>query len=56
MQDIEKYKADKDNNDLSLNQKVRQQESDDADVLRLERINQRQKAAKSEVFKNIASE
>lgn len=52
-QDIEKYKADKDDNDLSLNEKVRQQESDDADALRLERINQRQKAAKLEAFKTL---
>ena len=52
-QDIEKYKADKDDNDLSLNEKVRQQESDDADTLRLDRINQRQKAAKLEAFKTL---
>ncbi|WP_186706827.1 carboxy terminal-processing peptidase, partial [Vibrio cyclitrophicus] len=45
-QDIEKYKADKDDNDLSLNEKVRKQEGDDVEALRLERINQRQKAAK----------
>jgi carboxyl-terminal processing protease len=52
-QDIEKYKADKDDNELSLNEKVRQQESDDAEALRLERINQRQKAADLELFKTL---
>ncbi len=50
-QDIEKYKADKDGKTFLVNEKVRQQESDDADVLRLERISQRQKAAKLNYLK-----
>ena len=52
-QDIEKYKADKDDNDLSLNEKVRKQEGDDVEALRLERINQRQKVAKLKAFKSL---
>ncbi|MCZ8500010.1 carboxy terminal-processing peptidase [Vibrio lentus] len=52
-QDIEKYKADKDDNDLSLNEKVRQQESDDADVSRPRAYQPTSKAAKLEVFKTL---
>ncbi len=42
-EDIEEYKANKDKNTLSLNEAVRQKESDEADEKRLARINQRQK-------------
>ena len=51
--DILKYKADKDDNKLSLSEKIRQQESDEADVLRLERINLRQKAAKEDLYATL---
>ncbi|WP_394250864.1 carboxy terminal-processing peptidase [Vibrio profundi] len=51
--DILKYKADKDDNKLSLSEKIRQQESDEADVLRLERINLRQKAAKEDLYASL---
>ncbi|WP_261817378.1 carboxy terminal-processing peptidase [Vibrio gallicus] len=40
--DIERYKQDKDNNELSLNRAVREQESNDREALNLKRINQRQ--------------
>ncbi|MDN3612813.1 carboxy terminal-processing peptidase [Vibrio gallaecicus] len=51
--DIAKFKADKDDNQLSLNEKVRKQESDDAETLRLERINLRQKANKLDAFASL---
>ncbi|EJL6398786.1 carboxy terminal-processing peptidase [Vibrio navarrensis] len=41
-EDIAKYKAEKDDNKLSLNEKVRKQESESAEKTRLDRINQRQ--------------
>lgn len=43
-EDIAKYKAEKDDNTISLNESVRKQESDKADELRLARINMRQVA------------
>ncbi len=43
-EDITKYKAEKDDKTLSLSEAARKQESDEADVRRLERVNQRQKA------------
>ncbi|PMH46495.1 C-terminal processing peptidase [Vibrio sp. 10N.286.49.B3] len=52
-QDIAKYKADKDDNTLSLNEAVRQKEADDADELRLSRINQRQKVLGEETFAQL---
>lgn len=52
-QDIAKYKAEKDDNTLSLNEKVRKQESDEADAQRLSRINQRQKAAGEETYQSL---
>ncbi|NAX41025.1 carboxy terminal-processing peptidase, partial [Vibrio sp. V26_P1S5P106] len=44
LQDIEKYKAEKDDNLLSLNEKKRKEEMEKADRQRLERINIRQKS------------
>ncbi|MGR5503109.1 carboxy terminal-processing peptidase [Vibrio sp. DNB22_10_4] len=44
-EDIAKYKAEKDDKTLSLSETARKQESDESDVRRLERVNQRQKAA-----------
>ena len=52
-QDIAKYKAEKDDNTLSLNEKVRVAESDKADKIRLERINLRQKSDKQEAYKSL---
>ncbi|EGA69613.1 carboxy-terminal protease [Vibrio sinaloensis DSM 21326] len=52
-EDIEKYKAEKDDNMLSLNEKTRKSESEQADVERLERINQRQKAKGESEFKSL---
>ncbi|RTZ16892.1 carboxy terminal-processing peptidase [Vibrio aquaticus] len=52
-EDIAKYKAEKDDNALSLNEKTRKAESDEADNLRLARINQRQKAAGEESYKSL---
>lgn len=52
-QDIDKYKQDKDNNALSLNEATREKEAADADALELSRINQRQKAAGKTLFKSI---
>ncbi len=52
-QDIAKYKAEKGDNSLSLNEKVRKQESETADEERLSRINQRQKAAGKEIYKSL---
>jgi len=51
--DIAKFKAEKDDNTLSLNEKVRKQESEAADAERLSRINQRQKAAGKPVYKSL---
>lgn len=52
-EDIARYKADKDITTISLNKAVREKESDDADVRRLERVNQRQKHLEKEEFKTI---
>ncbi|ELA4929803.1 carboxy terminal-processing peptidase [Vibrio vulnificus] len=52
-EDIAKYKAEKDDNTLSLNEKVRKQESEQADKQRLDRINQRQSLAGKEAFKTL---
>ncbi|MBR9875245.1 MAG: carboxy terminal-processing peptidase [Vibrionaceae bacterium] len=52
-EDIEKYRQDKDNNLLSLNEKVRKAEQDSEDKLRLERINERQALLGKKVFKSL---
>ncbi|WP_260258502.1 carboxy terminal-processing peptidase [Vibrio intestinalis] len=52
-QDIERYKAEKEDNSISLNEKERQKMSDEADELRLTRINERQKAQQLEPFKSL---
>ncbi|WGY46933.1 carboxy terminal-processing peptidase [Vibrio sp. ABG19] len=52
-QDIAKYKAEKDDNSLSLNEKVRKQESEQADQERLDRINVRQKALGKPEYKKL---
>ncbi|KLN65863.1 carboxy terminal-processing peptidase [Vibrio sp. VPAP30] len=52
-EDIAKYKAEKDDNTLSLNKKTRQAESEQADKRRLVRINERQKAQGKELFKSL---
>ncbi|MGD8111816.1 carboxy terminal-processing peptidase [Vibrio sp. TRT 17S01] len=52
-EDIKRYKAEKDDNMLSLNEKMRKEESDKADDERLERINQRQKAQGLKAFKTL---
>jgi carboxyl-terminal processing protease len=52
-EDIERYKAEKDDNSLSLNEKVRQAESDESDLKRLKRINLRQQALGEESFKDL---
>ncbi|MEF1307786.1 carboxy terminal-processing peptidase, partial [Vibrio owensii] len=52
-EDIEKYRKEKDDNLLSLNEKVREDESDKAEALRLERINERQAAMGKEPFKTL---
>jgi len=51
--DIERYKAEKDNNLLSLNEKTRKAENDKADQERLDRINLRQKAQGAAEFKSL---
>ncbi|MDF4609368.1 carboxy terminal-processing peptidase, partial [Vibrio parahaemolyticus] len=50
---IEKYRKEKDDNMLSLNEKVRKVESDKAEALRLQRINERQAALGKEAFKTL---
>ena len=52
-EDIEKYRQDKDNNFLSLNEKVRKAEQDSEDKLRLERINERQALLGKKAFKSL---
>ncbi|GAL21242.1 tail-specific protease precursor [Vibrio maritimus] len=52
-EDIAKYKAEKDDKTLSLSEAARKQESDDNDTRRLERVNQRQKAAGEKPFENL---
>ncbi|MEH0690359.1 carboxy terminal-processing peptidase [Vibrio cholerae] len=53
VQDIEKYRAEKDDNALSLNEKVRKAESEQADKERLARINLRQKALGEEPYTDL---
>lgn len=52
-QDIERYKAEKEDNSISLNEKERKKMSDEADELRLTRINERQKSQQLEPFKSL---
>ncbi|MEL7292294.1 MAG: carboxy terminal-processing peptidase [Pseudomonadota bacterium] len=52
-EDIIKYRADKDDNTLSLNEATRKAESEKADKQRLARINKRQKANGEEPFKSL---
>ncbi len=52
-EDIKRYKAEKDDNTLSLNEKVRQDESDQSDAERLSRVNLRQQASGEESFKEL---
>ncbi|GAD90340.1 tail-specific protease [Vibrio halioticoli NBRC 102217] len=52
-EDIARYKEDKDSNELSLNLKTRQQESDKRDQERLQRINTRQKSLGEKAFKSL---
>ena len=52
-EDIERYKAEKDDNELSLNEKTRKAENDKSDKERLARINQRQKANGEKIFKSL---
>ncbi|OIQ26376.1 carboxy terminal-processing peptidase [uncultured Vibrio sp.] len=52
-EDIEKYLADKDDNAISLSEKMRQEESDRNDDLRLARINQRQKVSAEEPYTTL---
>lgn len=50
-QDLAKYQAEKADNRLSLNEKIRKQESEAAEQLRLDRVNLRQKAAGKVLYK-----
>ncbi|GEM76955.1 carboxy terminal-processing peptidase [Vibrio sagamiensis] len=52
-EDIEKYRKEKDDNFLSLNEKTREAESDKAESVRLERINKRQATLKKDAFKTL---
>lgn len=52
-QDIARYQKEKDDNTLSLNEKVRRQEMDDEDVDRLARLNARQEAMGEPRFKSL---
>ncbi|MGC9402199.1 carboxy terminal-processing peptidase [Vibrio genomosp. F10 str. 9ZC157] len=52
-EDIERYLAEKDDNAISLNEKVRQEQSDKNDDLRLARVNLRQKASGEELFATL---
>ncbi len=52
-EDIEKYRKEKDDNMLSLNEKARKDESDKAEALRLKRINERQTALGKKTFKSL---
>lgn len=52
-QDIATYKAEKDDNSLSLNEKVRKQKIDDREDKRLSRINERQKALGKEEYATL---
>ncbi|CAH0530688.1 Tail-specific protease [Allocatenococcus thiocycli] len=52
-EDIEKYRQEKDNNFLSLNEKVRKDEQDSEDKLRLKRINERQASLGKKAFRSL---
>ncbi|NVD06629.1 carboxy terminal-processing peptidase [Vibrio sp. JPW-9-11-11] len=52
-EDIAKYRAEKDDNTLSLNEATRKMESEKADKQRLARINERRKAMGEEPFKSL---
>lgn len=52
-EDIERYKAEKEDNAISLNKKERQRISDEADELRLSRVNERQAAAGLKPYKTL---
>ncbi|CAM2982744.1 carboxy terminal-processing peptidase [Vibrio neptunius] len=52
-EDIARYKAEKDDNTLSLNEKIRKEESDKSDDDRLARINLRQKYHGETLFKSL---
>ncbi len=52
-EDIVKYKAEKDDNSLSLNETVRKQQSKEADESKLSRINQRQKENGKPLYKSL---
>lgn len=54
LQDIEKYQAEKDDNLLSLNEKQRKQEMEQADKQRLDRINLRQASLGKEPFATLS--
>ncbi|HAS64294.1 MAG TPA: carboxy terminal-processing peptidase [Vibrio sp.] len=51
--DIARYKAEKEDNSLSLNENERKRISDEADERRLDRINQRQQAQGLELYKTL---
>ncbi|WED23161.1 carboxy terminal-processing peptidase [Vibrio sp. JC009] len=52
-QDIEKYRAEKDDKTLSLNEEIRKKESDELESERLARINIRQKVNNQDEYKSI---
>ncbi len=52
-QDIARYQKEKDDNTLSLNEKIRRQEMDDEDADRLARLNARQEAMGEPRFKSL---
>ncbi len=52
-EDIEEYNANKDKNTLSLNEKIRKKEADEADSKRLARVNQRQKTLGEKAFETL---
>ncbi|MDG3088088.1 carboxy terminal-processing peptidase [Vibrio hannami] len=52
-EDIARYRAEKDDTTLSLNEKVRQKESDEKDLRRLTRINVRQKISGEPEFESL---
>ncbi len=52
-EDITRYKAEKDDKTLSLNEKARKDEGDERDIRRLARINQRQKLSQKAPFKSL---
>ncbi|PWI34174.1 carboxy terminal-processing peptidase [Vibrio albus] len=52
-EDIVRYQKEKDDTTLSLNEKVRRAERDEDDKIRLDRINERQKAKGEEPYKSL---